>query len=257
MYFFQRARTFRRIFSGKIVLLVGSGPVEELPSRDSYDLIVSANSSAGALAAHPFGPDITFITSALLSNKIDDSTWKLAASMMAKVPKPQHLISIRNGAHFEKKANLIRFGFKPKDLTIIGLGRMRRILTKTSKSKLAGKAPDGLPSIGVIALSLCFYFGADKVLLTGFNLTIPKISNRGTYHYYEEENEPSKNQLRTMRSHSSADSLIISSLAIQGHAIGSNSLEINALLNNWGLNGQQFYRRNILTKIFWSKFVPW
>jgi hypothetical protein len=241
---------------GKRVLLVGSGPTADFINIGPFDVIVTANAAAGALLKHGLNPEVTFVTSHLLSNKIEEETWRALSKIMSTVNNPKILVSIRNGFHFERVANLARFGMHPRQLGIVKLGEMRRIAVRLTKSKLVGAAPGGLPSTGMLALILCFFFGAKSVELTGFELTIPPSSTGGSNHYYDEQ-EPWSNDPRIMRSHSSADLLILSSLAIRGHKISSDSLEIQTALKNWGYQGQNFYNPTIWSKIFWSRNAPW
>jgi hypothetical protein len=145
----------------------------------------------------------------------------------------------------------------PENVVRIRLGQIQRLAVRITKSKLAGKAPNGLPSTGILALLFCLHFRAKSVELTGFGITIPEGSKDGTQHFYDAQNSEGPNVKRVMRSHSSADLLILSSMGMLGYPIETDCLELDSALMNWGYSGQHFYKKSFLTSIFWFKFAPW
>ena len=62
---------------GSRILLVGSAPnFDSSLDLRNYDLVVSANGAAGQLESLGVSPDLTFMTSLLLSDKCDEDEWR-------------------------------------------------------------------------------------------------------------------------------------------------------------------------------------
>ena len=250
---FRRHFSLRAAIEGKNVLLVGSSPEPLRCDPSAFDLVITANGSAGKL---PSGmrPDFTVMTSQLLSDAISVDAWTRVAHAIGQKKATKGLISIRNGAHFEKRENASRFGYERDEVKTIRLGQMFRTLRRLTSSNLAGKAPNGLPSTGVLATALVFSLGAKAVHLDGFQLLMSKDSSESE-HFYDEQIGAEGEKIP--RYHSSADLLCLSSLAIRGFKISSDSAVIRSALQNWGDEGQTFFNPSLTTKVFWSIFAPW
>lgn len=235
------------------MLVLGSSrePISSNPAE--FDIVITANASAGKLPDGIF-PDYTVMDWALLSESIRTHRWEQVANAIGEKIATEGLISIRNGAPFEDVHNSSRFGYEREQVTVIKLGQMHRTLRRLTSSKLAGRAPNGLPSTGILATALALSLGARAVHLDGFQFLMSKDSLESE-HFYDERvsNFPDK----VPRSHSSSDLLCLASMAIRGFKITSDSVVIRSALQNWGDEGQDFFKPSLRTLVFWSILAPW
>ena len=98
-----------------------------------------------------------------------------------------------------------------------------------------------LISTGAFACALCFYLDAEEVVISGFsflkeeNLYPPSFYKTNELKFTNNINENSYSKIDT-RSHSLADSCLISTLVINGRKIKTNEKQILPLTQNWGNN---------------------
>lgn len=236
---------------GANVLVVGSAPsFEGNLDFDRFDLIVSVNGSAGQLEKLGISPDLTFMSSQLLSDKCVEEDWREIRDIIGSAKATRGLITVRNGFHFEHQENYERFNYSRNEVTTVKLGAVRRTLFRVTKSRLSGVAPNGLPSMGIIATAYLAIHGSTSIHLSGFSLT----SHSEADHFYGDHLH--RERLRP-RNHSAADLLVLSSLFIRGYDVSSTELELQTALTNWGIDGPTWYRQDILSRFFWSRFAPW
>lgn len=220
---------------------------------DEFDLVVSANGSGGRAFQMGRVPDLTFMSSLLVSNRCNEEDWKQIRDVIGEGRASAGLVVIRNGAHFEKPSLYKRFGYSPAQVSVVKLGRMRRILIRVTKSFLGGVAPDGLPSMGILTTALLAHFGAKSIVLSGFSLT-SSVTAIGADHYYD--GAPIGTELKP-RNHSAADLFVLSALAIRGFPITATEPDLQIALMSWGPDGQHWFKRNFATTLFWSPMSLW
>jgi hypothetical protein len=80
----------KRLF-GRRVLLVGSAPNPLIPDLDSFDVIVSSNASSGGFRSAGLVPEVTFVGSAILSDRIEKRDWEIPAEHIRLKPPPSYL----------------------------------------------------------------------------------------------------------------------------------------------------------------------
>lgn len=235
---------------GARVLLIGSAPsFDSSLDMQSFDLIVSANGSAGQLKKLGVSPHLTFMTSFLLSDRCDERAWQEVKRAIGTAKASHGLVVVRNGFHFERRENFERFDYLPHEVLTLGIGRVRRDLARVTQSRLAGIAPHGLPSMGVIATAYLALGGAKSITMTGFSLTTSTSPDAD--HFYDSGR---KGKNVRPRSHSAADLLILSSLAIRGFDISATEIDLQPALTN---GGTAWYEKSLKTMVFWSRFAPW
>lgn len=245
----KRLRSVR----GARVLLVGSSPnFDKSLDLSQFDLTVSANGSAGQLLSLGTVPDLTFMTSLLLSDKCDESDWREIRDAIGAAKAVEGLVVVRNGFHFERLENFGRFGYAQHEVTTLGLGSVHRSLSRVTRSGLAGSAPNGLPSTGVIAAAYLALFGASSIVLSGFSISTSSSSDAD--HFYDLT--PDKVKVKP-RNHSAADLLVLTSLFIRGFKLSATELELQTALTNWGSSGPKWYQEDLRSRMFWSRFAPW
>ena len=238
---------------GSKVLVVGSAPTfDSSLDIQSYDLVVSANGAAGQLAKLGISPHLTFMTSRLFSEKCDEDDWHEVKSAIGPAKASRGLVVVRNGFHFERRENFARFDYLPHEVTTVGVGRVRRNLARVTRSRLAGTAPHGLPSMGVLATAFLALRKASSITLSGFSLTTSVWSDADHFYDLGRPGPPVR-----PRNHSAADLLVLSSLAIRGFDIRATELEMQAALANWSIKGATWYQKSLKARIFWSRFAPW
>lgn len=191
---------------------------------------------------------------ALLSESIRTHRWEQVANAIGEKIATEGLISIRNGSPFEDVHNSSRFGYEREQVTVIKLGQMHRTLRRLTSSKLAGRAPNGLPSQGILATALALSLGSRAVHLDGFQFLMSKYLLESEPFYNERvSNSPDK----VPRFHSSSDLLCLASMAILDFKITSKSVIIRSALQNLGDEGQDVFKPSLRTRVLWSMLAPW
>jgi len=115
----------------------------------------------------------------------------------------------------------------------IGKKLRRLIVLSVSKNLNLDKRRDGKLSTGGFAIAFVAAFRPKSIYLTGFSFF--KLQNSDDPpHFYDKNLLLDDRELTDTRSHSLADSLLISSLAVKGLAMESDDRDLKPLISNWG-----------------------
>jgi len=242
-----RRRLFRKFgVAGKSVLVVGSAPSASLQNLDPFEFVVGVHASP-LLIESKFG----LVTDLLVSDisvfhqdyagKEPGRRAVLDSGAMSMSPLKRLVVvgqdSLRETAPYSEVGNFSQ---------ILRLSQMKRkaILAWSSRSFVLNSYNDhSLVGTGAFAIALSFFAGAKSVQFTGFNLR-NGTSDSVEYprHFYDDlfshdlytpEQIVEDYTQSKPRTHSSADSFLISSLYLQEKPIRSNEADFEPLLANW------------------------
>ena len=242
-----RKRLFRNFgVTGKSVLVVGSAPSASLEALDPFDFVIGVHASP-LLIESKFG----LVTDLLVCDvTVFDSEYAakepgrravLDSGALSISPKKRLVVvghdSIRETAPYAETAKFSKF-------LRLSLVERRAILAWASRSSVLNSDNNhSMVGTGGFAIALAFFAGAKSVQFTGFNL------RNGTsdaveypHHFYDDmfshdlyaPEQVAEDYMQSKpRTHSSADSFLISSLYLQEKSIRSNEPDFEALLANW------------------------
>lgn len=224
----------RKLIAGRDIMIVGSSPLSDFRRYRENMMIVNVNGSAGRnkIANIP-DPTITFLDyefvdpKALQEKKYRRDIWDKGVLVGANLG-----FVILTQSNSSKGGNL-------DDLTddfraVVNCGkRLRRwIVLLASRNFRLEKKREGYLSTGGFALAFLSLFSPKSIYLTGFSFFKDYAADVAP-HFYDDK-DTATNRLEDTRSHSLADSLLISSLTLRGIRIISDDKDLKPLLSNWG-----------------------
>lgn len=227
---------------GKNVFILGSAPNPNLDLYSNDHILISVNGSAAN--AKELGlkePLMTVIDFELINKKtaIDkDVRSIIVKNNLLKDINLGFVISTQSNDTLLEDPGILKAKIK-KFYSIHRFTRKILIQNVTKNKKLDDT--NSLVSTGAFACALCFFLGANEVIISGFSFL--KNENFHPPSFYKTDELQFENKIKSepdskldTRSHSLADSNLISSLVINGRKIKTNEREILPLVQNWGNN---------------------
>ena len=226
---------YRNILKGKDCFLLGSSNVVDLTLFKQDMVVISVNgSAANAEKLHLPKILLTILDNELLDPiciKEKISRKYIIENKLLKNINLGTLICVQSNnskggdplileAHFNDYIKFNRF-------------LVKKIIAKTTKSKLINKNINGLPSTGFTALAICFWLGAKSVSMTGFSFYENNNSIFDSHFYNQNDLELADKVLNT-RSHTLADSAILTSLVLNKYKVITKDHYLLPLIQNWG-----------------------
>lgn len=225
---------------GKKVFILGSAPNPNLDLYSDEHILISVNgSAANAKALGLRDPIITVIDFELINKKtaIDkDVRSIIVKNKLLEDINLGFVISTQSNDTLLNDPNILNAKIK-KFYSIHRFTRKILIYNVTKNKKLDDN--DSLVSTGAFACALCFFLGANEVIISGFSFLKNENFHPPSFYKTDESQfqnkiNPEPNSKIDTRSHSLADSNLISSLVINGRKIKTNEREILPLIQNWG-----------------------
>jgi len=225
----------RKLIAGQDIMIVGSSPFSDFRRYQDNMTIINLNGSAGRnkISNIP-GPAITFLDYEYVDPKA------LREKENRRIVWDKHILAGANlGFVILTQSNSSKGG-NLGDLTddfeaVINLSkRWRRwLVLLASRNSSLEKKRAGYLSTGGLALAFVSLFSPSSIYLTGFSFFKDYAADVAP-HFYDNEDTYAR-ELEDTRSHSLADSLLISTLTLRGLRIVSDDKDLKPLLSNWGV----------------------
>lgn len=225
---------------GKKAFILGSAPNPNLDLYNQQDTLVSVNASAAN--AKKLGlkdPDITVVDFELINQHV-----AFNKGVRAVIVKNNYLRNINLGSLVAAQSNNTLLGDPNilnanfRDFLTLHKFTRKLILNKVCKNNKLEETDTSIPSTGAFACALCFFLGAKEIIISGFSFLKKENSHPAFYEtedkYYTTNTDFISSDKIDTRSHSLADSNLITSLAIDGREIKTLEREILPLIQNWG-----------------------
>lgn len=217
-------------------MIVGSSPFSDFRRFASDMIIVNLNGSISrnVPGGIPY-PHITFLDFELV-DPATNSTKKNRSQIIEKeILKNNYLgyvILTQSNSSKGGDLNLVTQNYKRS----LRIGkRLRRLIVLTVSRNLSlDKRGEGKLSTGGFAVACVALCRPQSIYLTGFSFFKSQESEDPPHSYDKDLASGSASWIDT-RSHSLADSLLISSLAVQGVVFQSDDKDLRPLISNWGL----------------------
>ena len=227
--------------SGKKIFILGSAPNPNLELYSSRHVVVTINGSAANAKELGLNDSVmTVVDFELINKKV-----ALDKDVRSVIIKNNLLKNIDLGSVVAIQSNNTLLG-DPKILnanikSFFSIHRLTRkiIIKSTSKNNRLDHKDVSLVSTGAFACALCFFLGAKEVVISGFsflkeeNFHPPSFYKTSELKFTNNTNKNADYKIDT-RSHSLADSSLISLLVINGKKIKTGEKEVLPLTQNWG-----------------------
>jgi len=225
---------------GKKVFILGSAPSPNLDLYSPEHALVSVNASAAN--AKKLGlkdPDITVVDFELINKHL-----ALNKGVRAIVIKNNFLQNLNLGSLVASQSNNTLLGnpdiLNSKIENFFTIHKLTRkiILNNVCKYSRLEDTNLSILSTGGFACALCFYLGAKEIIISGFSFLKEENLHPAFYEtndkYYTKNTDFIPTDKINTRSHSLADSNLLSSLVMNGREIKTLEREILPLVQNWG-----------------------
>ncbi len=240
-------RELRPAVLGKDCFILGSGPDPDL-SLFRPEMVVIGTNGSPASAYHQGlpAPTITVVDCELLDPSVysvKESRKLIVESGMLSGLKVGHLIAAQS--NLATPSNPAALGANYLSFRMLNRLTCALVSMKECGSTRVGRTRLGYISTGAFAIALCAYLNCRSITISGFSLIREKGSRQTPYFYGEIFSSDDKMNFPAVsgsaeidsRSHSLADSFLISSLCIRGISITTMDRDILPLTRNWGLDG--------------------
>jgi len=222
------------------VFIVGSGPNLKLDMYNENMQIICINGSAAQPQLQKMQPpNLTFLDNELLDlvvNKIKNSRSEIINDKLLKNLDLGIVISTQSNNSLG--GPLDQLESKWIDHITTDKKFRKQLCKKLTKQSNLETSRRGILSTGGFALAFVVYFGAKSVLMSGFSF-YKSPTKDDSDKFYKERNSISSMTFESgidTRSHSLADSFLISCLVLMGFKIESNDTDLLPILHNWGSN---------------------
>jgi hypothetical protein len=228
-------KTIKNLIKDRRVMIVGSSPFSDFRRFTPDMTIVNLNGSISrnAPGGVPF-PHISFLDFELVDPAINTTKKNRSQIIEKEILKNNNLgyvILTQSNSAKGGDLNLVAKNYK-RSLRI-GKRLRRFIVMIVSRNLSLEKRRDGKLSTGGFAIACVALCRPQSIYLTGFSLFKSQKSEDPPHSYDENLATDSSSWIDT-RSHSLADSLLISSLAIKGIVFLSDDKDLRPLISNWG-----------------------
>ena len=225
----------RRIIKNQEVMIIGSSPFSDFRRYKEGMIIVNLNGSVARNKSYGLpSPVITF-----LDFEIVDQATQIEKKNRKEIIQNSLLLGVNLGYVILTQSNSSRGGDLQeitndfKQVIKISKKLRRWIVLFASRNLLLEKKRDGLLSTGGFALSFISLLSPKLIYLSGFSL-YKDLESDDPPHFYDVGEKLDASKLEGTRSHSLADSLLISILALRGLIIITDDRDIKPLISNWG-----------------------
>ena len=254
-YLINRLKLNPQIFAtirGKDCFVLGSAPNPDL-SLFREDMVIVAVNGSAANAKHlglP-SPSMTVIDFELLDvNKLSCSEARKVSCEILKDLNLGMLIAVQSNNSQGGSPHILQAKYEDF-FELLKLDR-KRIVQHVSGTNLLENNVHGLTSTGGFAIAFSAYLGAKSITFSGFSLSCSK-KDKEPPHFYQslgiatniQQNYDIPEFDYDSRSHSLADSALISQMVLKGYPIFSTSKDFLPLLQNWGSNPPKWAIRKI------------
>lgn len=217
----------------KNIILVGSGPnLDKAIFKNNESIIVSCNASAGNVYKLNLGEvKLTIVDNELIDKKIafeKDVRSNIINNNVLKDLDLGHLIAVQSNHSKDIDYKLLKANVN--SFTKVDKNMRKIIIDSVLGTPIIDKDNTSLISTGVFSICLCLYFGAKKIIFSGFTLFKEEKD-----HFYNEPQNQNKTSEFLTRSHSLADSVTIGILKMRGFNINAKDKDFYPLMNNWGV----------------------
>jgi len=228
-------RRIRRLIKGQKVMIVGSSPFSDFRLFTSDMTVVNLNGSAArnSIAGIPES-HFTFLDFEIvdpLINREKINRREIISKGILKEAALGYVILTQSNSSKGGDLSLVAGNY----IKSIYVGRkLRRLIVLfASKNLSLDNRKDGQLSTGGFAIAFVAAFRPKSIYLTGFSFFKHPDSDDPP-HFYDGNLMLDDRELTDTRSHSLADSLLISSLAVKGMALESDDRDLKPLISNWG-----------------------
>ena len=246
--FFVWPTKFRRLkrelgIEGKRVLIVGSAPSASLNGFNDFDFVIGVHGSpANIRSSLGLEADLVVVDRSLFNaEQLETNRGKgiiAERGMLRDNPNLKMVVT---------QSNSVRADISIQEVADIAaawhLSRVERriILRRATYSALLDSWDHrSLTGTGGFAIAFAQFFGASSIQFTGFNL-FNRTTSGWPSHFYGalygenlEDQGPVVAEAFTLpRTHSSADAVVVASLALRGFDITTNEADFLPLIQNW------------------------
>lgn len=218
-------------------MVVGSSPFSDFTRYRSGMIIINVNGSvARNVAAGLPQPNLTFLDLEIINPTVN----KLKKNRTDVVQK-EILRDIDLGIVIITKSNNVNGGIletvanRYTSRIFIGKWLRRLIVLWTSGNWSLDKKRNGKLSTGGFAVAMVSAFSPKSIYLTGFSF-FKDADCDDPPHAYDDLTTKSQFEFTDTRSHSLADSLLLSTISLKGTKIETDDRDLKPLISNWGQN---------------------
>jgi hypothetical protein len=228
-------RTIKPIVRNQDILLVGSSPVVDFVDYRSEMKVVNVNGSSYRNEAIGIRRiDVTFLDCEVLDPAVNTKKANRSELFSKGILEKNDL-----GALVQTQSN-DSLGGNPSDYNLkygnhlfVSRFTRRLILFFIFHNFRVEKNRNSILSTGGIALAVIAFFKPKTITLTGFSF-FKDIALEDPPKAYDLEVQAKNLKFNDTRSHSLADSLLISYLSLKRGNLLTNDLDLLPLVNNWG-----------------------
>lgn len=245
LVFASRASRLRRQLAirGKRVLIVGSAPSASLKGFSAFDYVIGVHGSpANIRSSFDLETHLVVVDRSLFNAQELDTNFGKRIIAKRGMLRGNPLLKM-----VVAQSNSLRATVPIKDVADIeaswSISRIERriILRKATRSKILDSWDHrSLTGTGGFAIALAWFLGATSIQFTGFNL-INGTPSEWPSHFYgalygenlEDLERVTPEAVTAPRTHSSADAVVVASLALRGFDITTNEPDFFPLIQNW------------------------
>lgn len=228
-------RRIRELVKGQKVMIVGSSPFSDFRRFEKDMTVVNLNGSISRnIAAGIPETHITFLDFEIVDPRVNREKMNRSEIISKGILKDAELgYVILTQSNSSKGGDLSLVANNYKKSIYIGKKLRRLIVLLVTKNLSLDNRKDGKLSTGGFAIAFVAAFKPETIYLTGFSFFKNRESDDPP-HFYDDKLVLDERALKDTRSHSLADSLLISSLAVKGVSIESDDRDLKPLISNWG-----------------------
>ena len=228
-------RRIRKLLKGQRVMIVGSSPFSDFRRFERDMTVINLNGSiarnipAGIPETH-----LTFLDFEIVDPKINREKMNRSEVISKGILKDKELgYVILTQSNSSKGGDLSLVANNYKKSIYVGKKLRRLLVLLVTKNLSLENRKEGKLSTGGFAIAFVSAFKPKTIYLTGFSF-FKHEESEDPPHFYDENFVLDDRDLKDTRSHSLADSLLISSLAVKGVSIESDDKDLKPLISNWG-----------------------
>jgi hypothetical protein len=229
-------RIIKNYIENRRVMIVGSSPFSDFRRFTSDMTIINLNGSISrnVPGGIPY-PHITFLDFELVdpaTNSTKENRSQIIEKEILKNNDLGYVILTQSNSSKGGDLDLVTKNYN-RSLKI-GKRLRRLIVIIVSKNLSLDKRKNGKLSTGGFAIACVALCRPQSIYLTGFSF-FKSQESEDPPHYYDGDLVSDSSSWIDTRSHSLADSLLISSLAVKGIVFFSDDKDLRPLISNWGI----------------------